>query len=199
MSGGGDPSRAEDEGTEYTVTFLEMTAPPAGPRPSIPSRPALALLVARRPPVRWFLHLYDSVGADYRWTDRHRDPPEVLAAFVSHPAVEITTLMVDGYSGGFFMLDRRAPGICDLAYFGLAPEAVGLGLGRWFLSEAVHAAWAGAGSGSSAGSERGGGAGGRVGKVTVNTCTFDHPAALQLYQKLGFRPVRRETRRAPAI
>ncbi len=29
-------------------------------------------------------------------------------------------------------------------------------------------------------------------KLTVNTCTLDHPKALPLYQKLGFRPVRRE-------
>ena len=26
-------------------------------------------------------------------------------------------------------------------------------------------------------------------KVTVNTCTLDHPAALPLYQKLGFTPI----------
>jgi hypothetical protein len=27
----------------------------------------------------------------------------------------------------------------------------------------------------------------------VNTCTFDHPRALPLYQKLGFVPYRQET------
>ena len=51
-------------------------------------------------------------------------------------------------------------------------EAQGLGLGRWFLLQAIEAAW-------------------NLNplKVTVNTCTLDHPAALPLYQKLGFVPV----------
>jgi hypothetical protein len=34
-----------------------------------------------------------------------------------------------GWPQGFFMLDWREAGICDLAYFGLVPEAVGAGLG----------------------------------------------------------------------
>ena len=29
-------------------------------------------------------------------------------------------------------------------------------------------------------------------KLTVNTCTLDHPRALAVYQKNGFKPVRRE-------
>jgi hypothetical protein len=28
--------------------------------------------------------------------------------------------------------------------------------------------------------------------MTVNTCTLDHPRALDLYRKMGFRPVRTE-------
>jgi hypothetical protein len=37
--------------------------------------------------------------------------------------------MPQGWPQGFFMLDRREAGICDLAYFGLVPEAVGAGWG----------------------------------------------------------------------
>ena len=33
-----------------------------------------------------------------------------------------------------------------------------------------------------------------VEKMTINTCTLDHPAALPLYQKMGFAPVRRQER-----
>jgi hypothetical protein len=32
-------------------------------------------------------------------------------------------------------------------------------------------------------------------KVTVNTCTLDHPAALPLYQRIGFEPVAQQKRR----
>ena len=74
------------------------------------------------------------------------------------------------------MLDSRDPGICDLAYFGLVPQAVGRGLGTWFLATAVDTGW------EQPGTER----------MTVNTNTLDHPRALGLYQKAGFVPVRRE-------
>ncbi|MEL7173881.1 MAG: N-acetyltransferase, partial [Pseudomonadota bacterium] len=33
-----------------------------------------------------------------------------------------------------------------------------------------------------------------VERMTVNTCTLDHPRALGTYQKAGFVPIRRETR-----
>ena len=34
-----------------------------------------------------------------------------------------------------------------------------------------------------------------INKLTVNTCTLDHKAALPLYQKLGFEPVRFEDKK----
>ena len=46
-----------------------------------------------------------------------------------------------GWPHGFFVLDGRAPGRCDLAYFGLVPEAIGRGLGTFLLQTAVHMAW----------------------------------------------------------
>ena len=46
-----------------------------------------------------------------------------------------------------------------------------MGLGRWFLGAALEAAWAH-----------------EPQAVVVQTCTLDHPAALPLYQKLGFSP-----------
>ena len=52
-------------------------------------------------------------------------------------------------------------------------------LGRFLLGTAIHTAW------EAPGTER----------VTVNTCTLDHPRALGLYQRMGFVPVRREERR----
>lgn len=162
---------------EVVITYLEMAARPDYPRPPAPLRPGLALIRAENPPVRWFLHLYTSVGADYEWTDQLRADPAEVAAFVGDERVAIYTLMQQGWSAGFFMLDGREAGTCDIAYFGLAPEAAGRGLGSWLLQTAVHAAWDMPG----------------VETVTVNTCTLDHPRALPLYQKCGFTPVRRET------
>ncbi|MEO1457753.1 MAG: GNAT family N-acetyltransferase, partial [Pseudomonadota bacterium] len=164
--------------THYTITYLEMSEPPSTGLPHAPSGPRLALIGAKAPPVDWFLYLYRTVGAPYRWTDWLEAPAEDLEAFVGDPKVEIFTLLHDGWPGGFFMLDTREAGVCDLAYFGLVPQAVGRGLGFWLLMNAVHMGW-----------ERPG-----VERMSVNTCTLDHPRALGLYQRVGFVPVRRETR-----
>jgi thiosulfate/3-mercaptopyruvate sulfurtransferase len=49
---------------------------------------------------------------------------------------------------------------------------MGLGIGKWFLLQALYAAWQDNPS-----------------KVTVTTNNLDHPRAIQLYQMMGFSPV----------
>ena len=170
--------RRPGERVEYQVTHLEMRAPPAGPLPPLPVGPETALIRAARPPADYFLYLYSAVGAPWEWTDWLERPRAEVEAFVGDPAVTLWTLMVDGWPGGFFMLDTREAGTCDLAYFGLVPQASGRRLGPWLLGTAVRAGWDVPG----------------VRRLTVNTCTLDHPAALGLYQRMGFEPVARETR-----
>lgn len=161
---------------EYTVTYLEMSGRPAGPPPPLPVGARVALMAAERPPVAWFRYLYSEVGRDWEWTDWLERPDAEAADFLGADGVTLHTMMLDGWPGGFFMLDGREAGVCDLAYFGLVPEALGRGLGRWLLGQAIHAAWELPG----------------VERLTVNTCSLDHPAALGLYQRMGFEPVRRE-------
>lgn len=164
---------------DYVVTYLEMDVRPDFAHPHPPAAKGLALIRAEDPPARWFLHLYDSVGADHHWADWHEKPRDELRAFVSDPDVAIYTAMIRGFTGGFFMLDWREKGVAELAYFGFAPEARGLGIGSWLLKTAILTGW-----------ERPG-----VEKMTVNTCTLDSPRALPLYQRMGFSPVRREDKR----
>lgn len=173
---------------EYVVTWLEAAAPPSRPRPPAPMLRGLSLLRAERPPVSFFRYLYHVVGRDYEWTDLHAVSDEDLRAFAQDPAVALYVAYLTGWPAGFAMLDRRAlpdraPGLCEIAYFGLAPEAIGRGMGDWLLGCAVHAAWEGVWAGSPSS------------RLSVNTCTLDHPRALPLYQRWGFRPVRRERRR----
>lgn len=168
-------------GTEldYTVTYLEMTEPPAYPQPHLPANLPAALLRAEAPPAWYFMALYDAVGRDYAWEDLHEREAADLAGWLADPAVALWTLMGAGWPHGFFVLDERGGDVTDLTFFGLVPEAIGRGLGTYLLRTAVHTAWARAG----------------LRRMTVNTCTLDHPRALQTYQKNGFSPVRRETRR----
>lgn len=173
--------RAGGDGLTYTVTYLEMDGPPAGPPKPRPVGAPLALMRCERPPLHFFLYLYETVGADYDWTDLLRWPRDELAAFVSDPLVELWVLYRHGAPAGFHQLDFREDRVCELAYFGLMPEAVGQGVGPWLLDTALREAW-----------------GRGVATMRVNTCTLDHPAALRTYQRAGFAPVRREVKRRPA-
>ncbi len=169
------PLKKPGDTVRYTVTHLEMTARPATPLPHVPTGSPLALIAASNPPVGYFLYLYGTVGADYEWTDWLERTRQQQEAFLNDPKVELFTLMVDGWPGGFFVLDTRQSDTCDLAFFGLVPQAMGRGLGAWLLGCAIHMGWDRAG----------------VTRMTVSTNTLDHPRALALYQKMGFVPVRR--------
>ena len=168
-------------GTEvpFRITYLEMPDNPVLAPAPMPD--GLTLERAEGAPVWFFLAMYDAVGRDYEWRDRFRqaeEEPEALAAFVNHPAVEMWVAYGRGWPWGFFMLDWSGEDVCDLAYFGLVPEAVGTGLGRALLQTAIAMGWARDG----------------VHRMTVNTCDLDHPRALGLYRKMGFVPIRTEDR-----
>ena len=174
-------------GTEvpYTVTWLEMTRRPSYDWPHAPAGPAASLLKSEGAPRWWFAMLYDAVGRDYAWEDMpERSDPE-FAAWFDPAHMRLYTLMARGWAQGFFLLDEsggeeahEGETTTDLTYFGLVPEAVGRGWGTWLLRTAILTAW------QREGLER----------LTVNTCTLDHPRALATYQKNGFTPYRRADR-----
>ena len=161
---------------DYTVTYLEMEACPTYDWPHLPLGSSAALLKAEEPPVWWFLTLYDAVGRDYAWEDIHTWEHAEIENWLKTDRMTLYALLDRGWPHGFFMLEDNGERTVDLAYFGMVPEAVGRGLGKWLLQTAILTAW-----------DRE-----RISKLTVNTCTLDHPRALALYQKNGFTPVRRE-------
>lgn len=157
------------------VTYLEMAeAPRPRHRPSPFDR--MALLRAEGCTVSFYRYLYDTVGEPWLWHARRRLTDEALRAVIQDPKVEVFVPYVGGVPAGYVELDRRKAGQVDIAYLGLIPEFIGHKLGPWLLDWAVEAAWSGAG----------------VTKLAVNTCTFDHPKALLMYQRAGFVPVRQE-------
>ena len=160
---------------ETTVTYLEMHAPPEIPAIHAPLTKH-ALLRLEKPSTKFYLYLYDAVGRDWMWVDRKRMSDSELATIIQDERVEIYVLYVGGVPAGFAELDRRKEPDIELAYFGLVPEFIGRGLGRYFLDWAVRHAWL-------HGPER----------LSVHTSTEDHPRALPLYQKLGFQPYAWET------
>lgn len=163
---------------DVTITYLDMLKPPDRPAPL---RPNEAVRVARleKPTVAYYRWLYDAVGSKWLWFERKRMSDEAVRAVIEDPLLQIWVLSVGHVPAGFFEIDARtAPASTNLSYFGLTQDFIGKGLGRFFLDCAIVAAWA-------TGPRR----------VTVNTCTLDHPRALGLYQAAGFKILERRQRR----
>ena len=153
------------------VTHLDMPAPPAH-RVPVPTGPKLAVLRATNMPIAFYRYLYEQVGRAHHWLLRRNLSDEELAGFIHGEQAEIQVLYVDGSPAGFFELDlSNLPAEAEILYFGITPDFQGRGLAKFFLSEAVFAAWAH-----------------RPVRVVIHTNTLDSPRALQLYQRIGFSP-----------
>ena len=158
-----------------TITYLEMMQAPELPPLHQPNGQT-ALLRAENPPVSFYRFLYDAVGRDWMWTDRKRMSDRQLREIIEHDSVEIYVLYKAGCPAGYAELDRRQDGVVHLAYFGLLPDYIGLGLGSYLLNWVVRYCWEQSPT-----------------RVWVNTNNFDHPRALPLYQRMGFVPYSRRT------
>jgi GNAT superfamily N-acetyltransferase len=109
------------------------------------------------------------VGRYYEWTGRMKLSDAELAALLHDPRLDVHVLMAHGVPAGFAELDRRIEGEIELVYFGLLPEFIGLGLGKYFLQWTIDKAWSSSPK-----------------RFWLHTCTKDHPAALPNYLKAGF-------------
>ncbi|TWD57586.1 thiosulfate/3-mercaptopyruvate sulfurtransferase [Agrobacterium vitis] len=153
------------------VTKLEMTSAPKTSLP-VPINIQTAIIRATEMPLAYYRFLYRQVGGRWHWYKRLKMSDSALQAVIHHKDVSISVLYVNGAPAGFFELCEQPDNVVELSYFGLFEHALGLGIGKWFLLQALYAAWQSAPS-----------------KVVVMTNTLDHPRALQLYQQFGFSPV----------
>jgi GNAT superfamily N-acetyltransferase len=149
------------------TTCLEMFARPQWTLP-LP-REGLTVLHAKKPTLSYYRYLYGTVGRDYGWTTRAKLADAELSTLIHDPRMEVHVLMIDGVPAGFAELDRRVANEIELVQFGLIPEFIGQGLGRYFLQWTIDKAW-------SYGPQR----------FWLHTDTQDHPAALPNYLKAGF-------------
>jgi GNAT superfamily N-acetyltransferase len=118
-----------------------------------------------------YLSLYSRVGAPLRWDLRLLMPVAPLDALLAEKSLHIYVVRnEDGAACGFCEFDRRTFPEIELKHFGLVPEAQGHGLGPWLLYVALRGEW-------DSGTKR----------IWLHTDTWDHPAALSVYQRAGFR------------
>lgn len=153
-------------------TALEMRA-----RPPLRPDPAGTEGLSLEPigdDVERYIAIYRRLGERWMWFSRLVRPRAEVAAIIGHAAVETYAAVRDGRDVGVLELDFRVAGDGEIGFFGLAEEAVGRGAGRWMMNRALEKAWARP-----------------IGRFWVHTCTLDHPAALEFYQRSGFVAFRR--------
>jgi GNAT superfamily N-acetyltransferase len=151
------------------VTYLEMGEPPR--REAQPNRAAGWELVAIGSEVERYLALFRRVGEPWLWFSRLAMPEAELRGILASPDVEAFALRHGGEDIGLLELDFRRPGECELSFLGLAPEAIGRGVGRFLVETAIERAFARP-----------------IRRLWVHTCTFDHPSCVEFYRRAGFKP-----------
>lgn len=152
------------------ATFLEMTALPRQRPPQAPA-PDLTLKSWKDADLGAYRALFKRIGENWLWSSRLMMADEKLSATLRHADVEVYRLFRNESVAGLLELDFRNPGQCELAFFGLVPEEIGKGAGRFLMAEAIERAWARP-----------------IERFWVHTCTLDHPAALSFYRRSGFTP-----------
>lgn len=155
------------EMVEVTVYYLEMLEP--SHRSVSAPRGDLSVIHVPSPTISFYRSLYDSVGKEYHWLSRRKMSDETLGAILGNPDNELHVLHVDGKPAGFAELDRRQSQEIELVQFGLIPNFIGQGLGKWFLNWTIDKAWSY-----------------EPKRFWLHTCTLDHPAALPNYLQAGF-------------
>ncbi len=117
--------------------------------------------------------LYVAVGKKWNWVNRFLLSIIERTEIIHNPGIEIYVLWHKGQPAGFTELDIRNPKHIELVHFGLMPEFIGKGLGKYFLFSILKIAWRK-----------------NPDNIWLHTCDFDHPAAIKLYQKAGFLQIK---------
>jgi GNAT superfamily N-acetyltransferase len=118
-----------------------------------------------------YLGIYRSVGEALRWDQRLLMPEEELRALLDGNSLCVYVLRnPQDHALGFCEFDRSAFPEIELKNFGLIPTAQGAGLGPWLLMAALDEEWKS-----------------NPKRIWLHTDSWDHPAAIRVYERAGFR------------
>ena len=154
-------------------TYLEMREQPSIDEVVWDDR--IQIVHAIKPTVSFYRYLYNTVGESWTWIDRRKMSDEDLKQTIQNDKIQVHVLYLLGVPAGYIELDFRNSLEIEIAYFGLMPEFIGQGFGKKFLQWGISRAW-------------------KVSpqRVWLHTCTLDHPGALPLYEKAGFKKYKTE-------
>lgn len=150
------------------VTCLEMVGA-AAPLP-VAGLPDLSLDSIESPDPDRYRRLFTRIGGlPWLWWSRLALSEAQLCAILNSPSNRLWVLRRDEQDVGICELDESTVSTTEITFFGAAPELVGTGAGRLMMNHAVKQAFARP-----------------ITRLTVQTCTLDHPRALPFYLNTGF-------------
>ena len=147
--------------------YLEMRAA-TQVRPAL-DVPAGLVLLAQPDPVA-VRDVTLAIGRPYDWPSQHWDATR-WSEYLGRPDLRHWSAQLVGQAVGLASLRFDVDEV-ELDTFGLVPEHVGQGLGLAFLTLVAQLAWRKAPDAR---------------RVWLHTSSQDHPRALKIYQRCGFR------------
>ena len=115
-----------------------------------------------------------NVGRPWKWYSRLKWTLSDWRTQVENDMVTTWIGYIKGSPFGYIELVRQAESV-EIAFFGLLPQYIGMGLGGFLLSEAIRRAWQL-----------------NPRRVWVHTCTLDHKYALDNYLARGLTIYKQE-------
>ncbi len=161
------------------ITHLQMLSPSElREKPS----PTPDFRIAEAKIKNWRLHqfFYTYVGSQWSWTDKSKWSEEQWRRYVERDSISLFIAYLCDTPVGYFELERKADEV-EIVLLGLEPTSVSKGLGGHLVSEAIRHAWLQ-----------------KPQRVIVNTCTLDHPYALQNYLARGMTIYKKEEKTPPS-
>jgi len=163
--------------TKVTIYYLEMLSPQSlvpSQRASSDAHP-VEIRQAEVPSPELNRFLYTAVGGKWYWRERLSWSYARWMEVLDSDRHETWIAYSRGTPAGYYELVKHPDNSVEIAYFGLLPAFVGLGIGGRLLTSAIERGWAQEAT-----------------RVWVHTCTLDHPHALSNYQARGLRIYKHE-------
>ncbi len=154
--------------SQVVTYYLEMTSPQLLNEKSKPDY--FEIIEAEIKQFKFNKFLYQFVGEDWSWNDKLTLSDKKWKLYAENDNLRTWVAYYKGSIAGFYELEKQHGANVEIAYFGLAPNFIGIGLGGYLLTHAVRSAWDWFGTK----------------RVWVHTCTLDHEGALNNYKARGF-------------
>ncbi len=158
---------------QVQIYYLEMTSPDSLNAKKQPDDFTISEARVKQYQINRFL--YEMVGKPWDWTDKLEHTDAEWQSYAERDELRTWLAYSHGSIAGYYELEKRKGGDIEIAYFGLTPKFMSKGFGGYFLSHAIESAWGWEGAK----------------RITVNTCSLDHPSALQNYRARGFEIYRK--------